>query len=119
MPYRLLAALVVVLHLAFILFAVLGGLLALRWKRAAWVHLPAAAWAGFIELSGGICPLTPLEQAWRNAAGLQGYEGDFIGHYVMPILYPAGLTPAIQTGLGVAVILINVAIYVFVWSRRR
>ena len=118
MPYRLMADLVLVAHLAFVLFAVLGGLLVLRWGWAAWLHVPAAAWAGFVELSGGICPLTPLEQSLRVAAGSRGYEGDFVGHYLMPILYPAGLTPAIQIGLGVLVILVNIAIYLVVWRRR-
>jgi hypothetical protein len=118
MPYRLLADLVVLAHLAFIVFAVFGGLLALRWRHVAWLHLPAATWAGFIELSGRICPLTPLELSLRAAAGLQRYDGDFIGHYLIPIIYPPGLTPAIQFTLGLAVILINVTVYLAVWTRR-
>jgi hypothetical protein len=118
MPYRLMADLVLVAHLAFVLFAVFGGLLVLRWRPVVWLHVPAAAWAAFVELSGGICPLTPLEHSLRVAAGSEGYEGDFIGHYLIPILYPAGLTTAIQVGLGLAVILINLAVYLIVWRRR-
>jgi hypothetical protein len=118
MPYRLMADLVLVAHLAFVLFAVLGGLLVLRWKRVVWVHVPAAAWAAFVELSGRICPLTPLEHSLRVAAGSQAYQGDFIGYYLLPILYPAGLTPLIQIGLGLAIILINIAVYLTAWHRR-
>jgi hypothetical protein len=118
MPHRLLADLVVLAHLAFILFAVFGGLLAFRWRRVAWLHLPAVAWAAFVEVSGRVCPLTPLEQSLRTAAGLQRYDGDFVGHYLTPIIYPAGLTPAVQFALGLAVIVINVAVYLAVWTRR-
>ena len=109
--FALLAALLVLTHLAFAIFAVTGGLLALRWPRVAWVHLPAAAWAAYIELSGGICPLTPLENQWRAGAGLNAYSGDFIARYVFPALYPEGLTFEAQVALGLLVIAVNVMVY--------
>src|SRR5437867_4983382 len=110
MLYRAAADSVLILHLAFVLFAVLGGLGVLRWPKLAWLHLPAAMWAALIELSGSICPLTPLELALRRAAGDVGYTGDFIEHYVTAALYPEGLTRDMQMGLGVFVLLLNAAI---------
>ena len=111
MPYRALADLVLVLHLGFVLFVVLGGLLVLRWPLLAWLHLPAAAWGALIEFAGWICPLTPLEQRLRVLAGDGGYQGGFIEHYVTAWLYPAGLTRSTQLLLGVLVILVNLLIY--------
>jgi hypothetical protein len=96
-----------------------GGLLALRWPRIAWLHVPAAAWGAWIELSGGTCPLTPLENRLRAAAGLAAYEGDFIANWIFPVLYPDGLTRSTQLALGSAAIVLNAAIYVLVWKRRR
>jgi len=118
MTYSLLADLVLVLHLAFVLFVVAGGLLALRWPGAAWVHLPMAAWGVFIELSGRICPLTPLENRLRLAAGQAGYEGDFVAYYLLPVLYPRGLTREAQFVLAAALVAVNVGIYCVVWRRR-
>jgi hypothetical protein len=115
---RLLADATLVLHLAFIVFVVAGGLLALRWRRAPWLHLPAALWGVWIELSGGICPLTPLENALRRAAGSSGYQGGFVEHYLLPVVYPAGLSPRVQLALAAAVVLANAAVYGFVWRRR-
>ena len=112
------ADLVVLLHFAFILFVVLGGLLVLRWPKLAWLHLPAAAWGVAIELRGGICPLTPLENALRRAAGEAGYGGGFIEHYLLPIIYPAALTRDIQLLLGLAVLLLNLAVYAWVVRHR-
>lgn len=117
MIYGLLADAVLGLHLAFILFVGLGGLLALRWTRVAWVHVPAAAWGAYIEMSGGICPLTPLENRLRAAAGGIVYEGTFTERYLMPILYPVGLTRETQLALGLVVIAVNALIYVVVWRR--
>ena len=114
-----LADLVVGIHFLFVLFVVLGGLLALRWRWVIWVHLPAAIWGALIELGGWICPLTPLEQSLRDRAGAGGYQGGFIEHYLLPILYPGALTRGIQLGLGVAVILINLLIYARVFRARR
>jgi hypothetical protein len=104
-----LADLVVALHFGFIAFAVVGALAVLRWPRLTWLHVPAAAWAVWIELSGGICPLTPLENALRARAGQSGYAGSFVEHYLVPLVYPAGLTPAIQLALGLGVLALNLA----------
>jgi hypothetical protein len=120
--FRLLADLMVVLHLAFILFVVLGGLLALRWPRLVLAHLPCAAWGALIEFTGWICPLTPLENRWRLRGGLEGYEESFIEHYLLPLVYPPGLTRGAQLVLGGAVLLVNVVIYAALvrrWRRRR
>src|SRR5687767_13714751 len=94
-----LAVLVVVAHLAFVLFATLGGVLAARWPAIAWVHVPCAAWAAFVEFSGRICPLTPLENALRQRAGLEAYSGDFVATYIFPVLYPEGLTRDAQLAI--------------------
>jgi hypothetical protein len=118
MPYRLLADLVLVLHAAFVAFVMLGGLLALRWPRLAWVHLPVVVWGAGIEFLGGICPLTPLENHWRRLAGDQGYTGGFVEHYVFPVLYPEGLTRQVQLGLGLLVLAVNVSIYAWMLWRR-
>jgi hypothetical protein len=119
MTHRVLADGIVVLHLLFIIFVVVGGSLVLRWPRVALVHLPAACWGAAIELSGGICPLTPLENQFRQAAGAAGYPGSFIEHYLLPIIYPAGLTRDIQYGLAAVVIVVNVAIYGWLFYRHR
>ncbi|HYO12584.1 MAG TPA: DUF2784 domain-containing protein [Thermoanaerobaculia bacterium] len=119
MLYRLLADLVVVLHFAFVLFVVFGGLFALRWPRAAWIHLPAALWGAGIEFVQGICPLTPLENRLRRLGGEAGYSGGFVERYVTAVLYPEGLTREVQLVLGGLVILVNVAVYAVVWRRRR
>ncbi|MEW5930913.1 MAG: DUF2784 domain-containing protein [Gemmatimonadota bacterium] len=120
MGYRFLADTVLVLHLAFVLFVALGGLLVLRWRRAAWVHLPAAAWGAAVMFTGWICPLTPLENWLRGLGGEAGYRGGFVEHYVVSVLYPAGLTRGIQVALGLGVILVNVAVYWrFLVTRRR
>jgi hypothetical protein len=116
--YGSLADLVVVLHLTFVVFTLLGGLLTLRWRWIALIHLPAAAWGGFVEVTGRICPLTPLEQRLRRAAGGSGYEGDFIERYLMPIIYPPSLTREIQLALGALLVLVNVSVYAVVWRRR-
>ena len=117
--YAILAALVVAAHLAFVVFATVGGMLALRWPRIAWFHLPAAAWAAFIEFSGNICPLTPLENTLRRRAGLDDYSGDFVATYVFPFLYPAGLTRDAQIAIGWIVVVLNLSAYAFVIVRRR
>jgi hypothetical protein len=117
--HSLLADLVVGLHLAFVLFVVLGGLLALRWPRVAWLHLPAVVWGALIEWRGWICPLTPLELALRRRAGDAGYQGGFLEHYLVPVLYPPGLTREIQLGLAVGVVILNAVVYTAVLRRRR
>ena len=117
MHYGLLADLTVLVHAAFILFAVCGGLLVLRWPRIAWLHLPAVLWAAFIDFSGRICPLTPLENHYRELAGESGYSGGFIEHYVLPVIYPAGLTRDIQLWLGLGVLVVNIVAYGIVIRR--
>ena len=111
MFYGLLADLTVLLHAAFILFSVFGGLLALRRARVAYVHVPAVLWAAFVEFSGRICPLTPLENHYRELAGENGYSGGFIEHYVLPVIYPSGLTRNIQLWLGLGVLAVNLVCY--------
>lgn len=118
MAYRVLADLVVGMHALFVAFVVLGGLLALRWPWIAAAHLPAAVWGALIELRGWVCPLTPLEKSLRAAAGDAGYQGGFIEHYVLPVLYPAGLTRDVQLTLGSLVIAVNLVIYGIVLRRR-
>ena len=114
----LLADLVVLLHLAFVLFVVFGGLLVLRRRRIAWLHVPAFVWGAAIEFGGWICPLTPLENRLREMSGAGGYAGGFVERYLVPVLYPGELTREIQIGLGIAVLLINLAIYGFLLRRK-
>jgi hypothetical protein len=118
MGYRLLADLVLVLHLAFLVLVVLGGLLVFRWRWFAWIHLPAAIWGGFVEVTGRVCPLTVLENWLLQAGGSSGYEHGFIDQYVVPIVYPPGLTREIQLVLAALLVLVNGAIYVMAWRRR-
>jgi hypothetical protein len=119
MPYRFAADAVLAAHLAFVLFVVCGGLLVLRRPGWAWVHIPAVVWAAFVEFSGWICPLTPLEVAFRRSAGEAGYGGDFVEHYLLALIYPSGLTRERQMLIGAAVLLVNVAVYWVLWRRRR
>jgi hypothetical protein len=119
MTYRLFADLIVVAHVAFVLFVLFGGLLALRWRGMALIHIPCAVWGVLIEARGWICPLTPLENHLRRLAGEAGYSGGFIEHYVMPLLYPAGLNRTIQWIMALTVIVLNLAVYALVWSRWR
>ena len=116
---RLLADAVVLAHAGFIAFVVAGGPLVFRHPRIAWLHVPAVAWAAFIEFSGGLCPLTPLENALRRAGGDAGYASGFIDHYLIPLIYPSGLTPGIQVAIGVAVVALNLAVYAIAWRRWR
>lgn len=119
MTHRLLADAVVLVHFAFILFAVLGGLLTIRWRWIPWVHLPAAIWGGFVELTGRMCPLTPLENWLRQAAGASVYRSGFIEHYLVPVIYPSGLTRGHQAVLAALLLSVNVAVYALLWWRAR
>ncbi|UUC48887.1 DUF2784 domain-containing protein [Pseudomonas citronellolis] len=119
MLLRLAADAVVLLHLAFILFVALGSLLVLRWPRLAWLHLPAAVWGVTVEWLQLVCPLTPLENHLRRAAGEQGYAGSFVEHYLIPIIYPPGLTPTVQLLLGTLVAALTLACYSWLLLRRR
>src|SRR5437016_4236259 len=116
--YRLSADALVVLHFCFVLFVVGGALLVLRWPPVAWLHVPAALWGAYVEFSGRICPLTPWENALREAAGVETYGGDFVEHYIMPVLYPDSLTTHVQIVLGTIVVVVNVVAYAGVWWRR-
>jgi hypothetical protein len=120
MAYRLLADAVVVLHGAFVAFVVLGGLLALRWRRAALAHLPCAAYGTLIELYGWVCPLTPLENWLRRRGGQAGYLGGFVDRYLLPVLYPEPFPRSLAWALGGLVVLVNVAVYwAVLWHARR
>lgn len=119
MSYSVLADLVVLIHLAFVAFVVFGGLLVLRHARLAWVHIPAALWGVLIEFTGGVCPLTPLENSLRMRGGEAGYSGGFIDHYLIPLLYPSGLTRNTQIVLGSLALALNLAVYAVFLARRR
>jgi hypothetical protein len=115
--YRITADLLVVLHLSFIVFVMLGGLLVFKWRRVAILHLPAVVWAVLLELNSWICPLTPWEQQLRQVAGENGYAGSFIAHYLMPVMYPPGLDEPTQLMLALAVILVNLPVYGWLLGR--
>jgi hypothetical protein len=116
--YGALADAVLTVHLAFIVFVACGSLIVLRWPRAAWFHLPSLAWAVAVECLGLGCPLTPLEVSWRRSAGGAGYPGGFIDHYVGALVYPPGLTRAIEVVLGTTLVAVNGAVYAFLIRRR-
>ncbi len=119
MLYRLLADAIVVLHFGFLLFVVGGGVMALRWPKLAWAHVPAALWGTLIEFFGWTCPLTPLEVGLRHRGGEAEYTGGFIAHYVMSVLYPEGLTRGVQLVLGLLVAALNAAVYTVLVVRAR
>lgn len=124
MLYRILADATVALHFAFILFVILGGLLVLRWRALAWVHVPVALWGAGIELIGWVCPLTYLENHFRAKAGEAGYGSGFVEHYVLPLIYPDLLFPGgfPRSGfvaIGITVLVVNAVIYLIVWRRSR
>ena len=118
MIYHLLADLVLVIHLLFVFFVMLGGLLVLRRRIFAWIHIPAVFWAALIEFSGWICPLTPLENHLRIRGGSSGYATGFVEHYIIPLLYPSQLTRKLQIFLGLLVVTVNLVIYLWVWHTR-
>ena len=117
MFYRLLAEMVVVLHLAFIVFVVGGSLLALKWPWVAMIHIPCVLWGAMIEFFRWYCPLTPLENKLRQATGGESYTGGFIEHYIVPLIYPGAITRNMQIALGVAVLAINLFSYLLIWWR--
>ena len=116
---RLAGDLVVVVHFLFIVFVVLGGLLVLRWPRLVYLHIPAALWGALVEIQGWICPLTPLEFHFRQAAGHRVYHQGFVDHYILPLVYPSGLTREVQIVLGVLVLAVNIALYAFIFHRKK
>ena len=117
MLYSLFADLTLILHVIFIVFVVFGGVAVLWRRRLAWLHIPCALWGILIEYAGWICPLTYLENSLRSAAGSRAYTGGFISHYLVPLVYPAGLDGEMQELLGTAVLSINISIYILVWRR--
>jgi len=119
MSYRLMADIVVVIHFAFTIFVLLGGILTIWWRKVIWLHIPAAVWGALIEFAGWICPLTPLENRLRAKGGEAGYPGGFVEEYVLPVIYPAGLTRETQIILGIFVITVNLVIYWKVFFKYR
>ena len=115
---RVLATLVVLVHMAFVAFVVAGGALALRWPRVAWIHLPAALWGAMIAIEGFICPLTPIENWLRVRGGARGYDTGFLEHYLLPILYPVAMTRELQIATGSVVVVLNALVYWRVVRRR-
>jgi hypothetical protein len=113
--YLLLADLALIVHLTFVIFVLCGGLLVLRWRRIAWLHLPAATWGAAVEFGGWICPLTPLENWLRAQGGETSYNSDFLAQYLLPVLYPGDLTRDLQLLLGTVVVVLNTAIYWWLW----
>lgn len=113
------ADLVVVLHVAFVFFAALGGMLVWKWHRVAWLHVPCFLWAAWVELAGWFCPLTPLENLLREQAGVTSYQTGFVEHYLLPALYPEGLTRTIQITLGLLVLIANFVLYLLLIQRSR
>jgi len=116
MIWRALADLVLLIHFAFVVFVIVGGFFANRWRWLPWVYLPAVAWAVVLEFSGWICPLTPLENLLRQASGEAGYAGGFLEHYLVRVVYPVGLTPEVQIYIGLGVLLINGLAYGVAWK---
>jgi hypothetical protein len=118
MTARMIADLLVAVHFAFIVFAAFGGLLALKWRKAAFLHVPCAIWGALIEFAGWFCPLTTLENRFREKAGMCGYSGGFIDHYLVPLVYPEGLTRELQMWIGVVVLAFNLSIYGLLFVRQ-
>ena len=116
---HVLATLAVAAHVTFIAFVVIGGLLVLRWRKLWYLHVAAVIWAVYVEWSGAICPLTPLENTLRTAAGLEAYAGDFVAEYVFPVLYPDGLTREAQFAIGATVLAVNGCVYVVLLRQRK
>ena len=115
--FELLSGLTLIVHLAFVLFVVAGGLLVIRWRWLMLLHITAVIWAAAVELFGWICPLTPLENWFRQKAGQSSYETDFIGRLIFRVLYPSGLTREVQIVLGLFVVIVNVAVYAWLYRR--
>jgi hypothetical protein len=115
MSYQIAATATALLHLAFILFVLFGGLLVLFWPKLMWLHLPAAVWGVLIEFFGWWCPLTRWENLFLRQAGRAGYDGGFVAHYILPVIYPAGLTRGHEVAIGLFVLVLNAGIYVKVF----
>ena len=118
MLYRFLVDATALFHFAFVLFVALGGLLVLRWRKVAWIHLPAAIWGALIEITNWDCPLTQYENIFRMRAGMRGYDEGFVAHYLFGLIYPAGLTRGVQLAIAIFVVAINTAVYAKVFPIR-
>ena len=114
---QFLADITVIIHFAFVLFVLFGALLLLKWPRLIWAHLPCLIWGLIVEFTGWLCPLTPLENHFRAAAGLELYSGDFVMQYIMPVLYPQNLTRDLQIIFGLIVLVLNTVIYAYLVRR--
>jgi hypothetical protein len=119
MPYALFADALAFIHALFVLFVIFGSLLVLRWPRVTWVHLPALVWGLFVEFSGAVCPLTPLESRFRVLGDESGYSEDFLSHWLLTVLYPESLTRGLQIALGVLLLLLNLSLYSWIWRKSR
>lgn len=119
MPSHILASVILLLHFAFVLFAIFGAFAVLYRRWVAWIHLPAVAWSSVVNLAGWVCPLTPLENRFRMAAGQAGYTEGFIEHYIASLVYPAGMTRTVALTAGITVVVWNAAVYAWVITRRR
>ena len=117
--YRLSADLVFLTHFAFILAVIFGGLIILKWPKLAWVHVPVVTWGFIVELTGRTCPLTPLEQNLRMLAGQEAYQGSFIAHYLIPLIYPQGLTAETRLFYATAIAVVNISVYLLLWWRMK
>lgn len=114
MVYQTLSNLVLIAHLAFVFFVILGGFLVLKWRRLAWIHVPAFLWGALVELAGWVCPLTSLENWLREKGGGLVYRTDFSEYYILPLLYPAALTRRSQIFLGFLVLSVNLGLYAWI-----
>jgi hypothetical protein len=117
--YNVLANVILLAHLLFIAFVICGGLLVIHWPRLAVVHLPAAVWGAVVEIFGWVCPLTPLENHFRQLTGGSSYSGDFIARYLLPVIYPENLTATMQQVFGGLVIIINLIFYTIAIQKQR
>ena len=117
MLYRLSADLVLITHFAFIVFVVVGAVLVFRYRWIVWLHLPAAIWGAYVEIAGRVCPLTMLENSLRTRAGQEGYEDSFIEHYLIPVIYPGGLTRSVQMWIAAVVVTVNLTLYGWILLR--
>jgi hypothetical protein len=116
---RVFADIVLSLHFAFILFGLFGGFLVLYKRRVVWLHAPVVLWSSLVNLAGWICPLTPLENIFRSAAGQSGYGGGFVEHYIAPLIYPGGMPRTLELVAGISVLAWNSFVYLFVVFRLR
>ena len=119
MLYRIAADMVLMTHFAFILLVVAGALAVFRYPWFVWIHVPAASWGAFVELTGRICPLTTLENFLRIHAGQEGYANSFVEQYILPVIYPVGLTRQVQLLLAGLVVAVNAIIYATILLRKR